>query len=494
MFTASVFDKTGSLFRSYSLQTFDEYKERESQCSRESAVTPEGTLLDYPDLWLRRNPPNVQIDNKSNPTATVITIDSANRPGTLVEVVQCLTELNLVIRGGQISSDGGWFVDVFTVEECTGGKVIDHKKLETIKKVLRIEYECERDLDEIRTPQFDERFAIHTVLELTGEDRVGLLFEIACIMSRTGLDIKSLAAWTQYNRAAAVIGALASSNGPLESPKELALLQRDLLQLLGRTGRVKIQTVRGYIHHERRLHRLLLQEAEHCDLSILLDHPEHSHGEKPEVQVTDWRRLKYWRVNIHCKDRTKLLYDTLCTLSDLGYEVYHASILSFLEEESVEQDFYIRPRLGDVTFCEKKAHRLKDMLISSILRREPVGLKVHILTMDQRGLLCRVADMFRVGNLWLSRAIVKCFTDELGLPYKHAVHTLYLINGDGTPADAHEVSQMLMRHGGQLCTHLTEDRVPHKFNISPEGFAFNIPDGVSKFAAFYDPVLFPDSI
>eukprot|EP00210_Caulerpa_lentillifera_P004780 g4564.t1 len=473
MFTASVLNKTGNLFRSYSLQTFDEYKECEAQCSRESAVTPEGTLLDYPDLWLRRNPPNVQIDNKSHPVATVITIDSANRPGTLVEVVQCLTELNLVIRAAQISSDCGWFVDVFTVEELTGGKVINHEKLETIKRVLRIDYESER---EMRTP--DEIITPHTVLELTGEDRVGLLFEIARVMSTAGLDIKSLAAWTQYNRAAAVIGAL-NGTRPLESKKQMEALKSDLLMLLGKHGRVKVQTVKECIHHERRLHRLLLQEAEQCGLVSL-----ESSDDSPVVQIADWPRLKYWRVNIKCKDRTKLLYDTLCTLAELGYHVYHASVVSLLDQESVEQDIYIRPRLDEAKFCHKKAQKLKEMLISSILRRSPVGLKVHVLMMDRCGLLCRVADMFRLGNLLLTRAIVKCFTNEFRLPHNHVVHTLFLVKSDGTPADAVEVSRMLMNYGGQLNTQLTDDRVPSRSSTFQESFVFNIPEGLNQQSDF----------
>jgi hypothetical protein len=54
---------------------------------------------------------SVQIDNESYDDVTVITIDSANRPGTLIEVVQCLTELNLSIRRARISSSQSWFVD-----------------------------------------------------------------------------------------------------------------------------------------------------------------------------------------------------------------------------------------------------------------------------------------------------------------------------------------------------------------------------------------------
>jgi hypothetical protein len=63
----------------------------------------------------------VRIDNESSPLHTVLTIDSANRPGTLVEVVQCLTELGLSVVRARISSDGGWFVDGKWVAGCAGG-------------------------------------------------------------------------------------------------------------------------------------------------------------------------------------------------------------------------------------------------------------------------------------------------------------------------------------------------------------------------------------
>lgn len=38
-------------------------------------------------------------------------MDSANKHGTLLEVVQVLTDLNLIITKAYICSDGGWFMD-----------------------------------------------------------------------------------------------------------------------------------------------------------------------------------------------------------------------------------------------------------------------------------------------------------------------------------------------------------------------------------------------
>ncbi|KAG9149293.1 hypothetical protein Leryth_003273, partial [Lithospermum erythrorhizon] len=47
-------------------------------------------------------------------------VDSANRHGILLDVVQVLTDLNLVVRKAYISSNGRWFMDVFSVTDQDG--------------------------------------------------------------------------------------------------------------------------------------------------------------------------------------------------------------------------------------------------------------------------------------------------------------------------------------------------------------------------------------
>jgi len=72
---------------------------------------PPPSLLEYEALALRVAPPEISVDNVSRAAATVITIDSANRPGTLVSVVEFLSARGLDVRRARISSDGGWFYD-----------------------------------------------------------------------------------------------------------------------------------------------------------------------------------------------------------------------------------------------------------------------------------------------------------------------------------------------------------------------------------------------
>lgn len=51
--------------------------------------------------------------------------------------------------------------------------------------------------------------------------------------------------------------------------------------------------------------------------------PKHS---QPEISISWLPAFSYWCVSIRCRDRTKLFFDTVCTLADLDYDVYHGAI------------------------------------------------------------------------------------------------------------------------------------------------------------------------
>ena len=75
-----------NVHKSPSLIAFSDYRESEARNDLQTSVSNSGELLEYETLELRVNPPNIDIDNNYDPTCTLITVDSANRPGTLVEV------------------------------------------------------------------------------------------------------------------------------------------------------------------------------------------------------------------------------------------------------------------------------------------------------------------------------------------------------------------------------------------------------------------------
>lgn len=77
--------KSGGLRASPSLLALSDWQEKEKQALN-CAVDEEGCLLDNLTLELRVHPPEVHIDNAGTSQSTLVTIDSANRPGSLVFV------------------------------------------------------------------------------------------------------------------------------------------------------------------------------------------------------------------------------------------------------------------------------------------------------------------------------------------------------------------------------------------------------------------------
>lgn len=69
--------------RRTSVASFQQWKEEEVG-RREGRRGEE--LAEYATLALRIDPPSVSVDNGHSPTCSVLRIDSANRPGTLIEV------------------------------------------------------------------------------------------------------------------------------------------------------------------------------------------------------------------------------------------------------------------------------------------------------------------------------------------------------------------------------------------------------------------------
>lgn len=44
------------------------------------------------------------------------------------------------------------------------------------------------------------------------------------------------------------------------------------------------------------------------------------------VTVQDWSERGYSVVNVRCRDRPKLLFDVVCTLTDMEYVIFHATV------------------------------------------------------------------------------------------------------------------------------------------------------------------------
>eukprot|EP00891_Asterochloris_glomerata_P002138 jgi/Astpho2/2138/Aster-03131 len=460
------------LKKSDSLQHIQSY--RDSEASAGQLATRNGVLIEYETLELRCNPPQITIANDSKEDVTVVTMDSANRPGTLVEVVQHFTQLGLDVVRARISSDGGWFVDVFDITEATGAKVTDERKLQSIKQMLSIHLDGS-DAPLCNADETDDWHSVATtVFELAGQDTAGLLADVTQLLTSNGCDVRSAAVWTFNDRVAFVLSV--TENGqPVQDGMKLQRLRQLLLQMMDEqgTGIVSIKKVRGEVHHDRRLHQLMLQEGEKAwnssrslpskprsarvDIagrtsisSVALSSPSDSAGSmhaadcspldladplavyrspkhsKPVVAITHCGDSGYWLVTITCKDRSKLLFDTVCTLADLDYDVYHATIDS--NDGVAQQEYYVKPRLGRTELDQAKAAKLAAMLEASIQRRFPKGLKVHVHSVDRFGCLAALTRELKMAELTITRAKVKTYAIN-----RSSGHTFYIMGAHGEP-------------------------------------------------------------
>ena len=91
----------------------------------------------------------------------------------------------------------------------------------------------------------------------------------------------------------------------------------------------------------------------------------------------------------------------MCTLADLDYDVYHATIKS--SDGIASQEYYVRPRFG-CPWDAQRARKLAAMLEASIQRRFPRGLKVHVQSVDSFGCLAALTAVLRDAGLTITRA------------------------------------------------------------------------------------------
>ncbi|CAA3031249.1 ACT domain-containing ACR4-like [Olea europaea subsp. europaea] len=322
---------------------------------------------EFEKLVLRINPPRVTVDNASNKKATLIKVDSANKRGSLLEVVQVLTDLNLIIRRAYISSDGEWFMDVFHVTDQYGNKVSEDNIAERIQQSLGPRGRSFRSLTRSVGIQ---PTADHTTIELSGRDRPGLISEVFAILANLKCNVVAAEVWTHNSRMASVVYITDEENGfSIDDPDRLAKIKQLLLYVLkGDTDKRSANTEVsvGSTHTERRLHQMMYADRdydnENENMNCMI-----SDRSKPLVTAENYVDKGYTVVNVSCPDRPKLLFDTVCTLTDMQYVVFHATVIA--EGPEAHQEYYIRHVDGCPISSEAEKQRVIHCLEAAIKRR-----------------------------------------------------------------------------------------------------------------------------
>ena len=81
-------------------------------------------------------PPRVFIDNTLSPRHTVIEVNGRDRTALLYDLTRALYRLNLMIHGARISTYGERVVDVFYIQDLTGGKITNDARHKRIRQRL----------------------------------------------------------------------------------------------------------------------------------------------------------------------------------------------------------------------------------------------------------------------------------------------------------------------------------------------------------------------
>ncbi|KAH9623622.1 hypothetical protein KSS87_008597 [Heliosperma pusillum] len=382
---------------------------------------------EYEKLIRRLNPPRVVIDNDSSDVATVIQVDSVNKHGTLLQVVQVLSDMNLTIKKAYISSDGGWFMDVFNVTDYYGNKIRDQEVINYIQKTI--------ESDASLMPSVRESVGVTpseevTSIELTGTDRPGLLSEVCAVLTDLDCNVVNAEIWTHNSRAAAVVHVIDSSTGfAISDPKRLLTIKKLLSYVL--KGNSDYQTAEMRIsppgtHRGRRLHQIMFDDRDYEGMETIGQASVEDKFQRPHITVADCPEKDYTVITMRSKDRPKLLFDIVCTLTDMKYVVFHGMVASSTME--AYQEFYIRHIDGRPIRYEAERVRVMQCLEAAIERRASEGLELELCTDDRAGLLSDITRIFRENGLSIQRA-------EISTKSGKAIDTFYVTDVEGNPVD-----------------------------------------------------------
>ncbi|KAK8710334.1 hypothetical protein V6N13_145664 [Hibiscus sabdariffa] len=434
---------------------------------------------EFESLLERINAPRVCIDNDACQHCTIVKVDSVNRHGILLEMVQVLTDLDLVISKSYICSDGGWLMDVFHVRDQLGKKITDETLALCIQQELcdtrrrgGIRKELQTCLKRKLGPYHVSME--HTAWEITGRDRPGLMSDISAALYELGCNITSVVAWTHNGRMACIIQVEDGvKGGPITVPKRQAQVQEKLESVVeahhdenGDKRSVRLTgPAAGTTHTERRLHQLMYADRDYepyqgCDGSCR----HRNWCDKTHVTVETCREKRYSVVNLRSRDRNKLLFDTVCALTDMQYVVFHAAInsngsmanqvinskeilatVSNVVRSHVHhfQEYFIRKQDGSSLVSERERCQLTQCLIAAIERRDSSGLRVDICSEDKMGLLREVMRVFRENGLWIART-------EIGTDGERASGCFYVRNAVGNDASPRMVELVRQQIGGSV--------------------------------------------
>ncbi|CAI9111245.1 OLC1v1011423C3 [Oldenlandia corymbosa var. corymbosa] len=403
-------------------------------------------------------------------------------------MVQFLTDLELVISKSYICSDGGWLMDVFHVTDQKGKKIRDEGLINHIQQAFGTGKEVSKELQlslrrNVRPTHISSE---HTALEMTAIDRPGLMSEISAVLAEMGCHISAAVVWTHNSRSACILYVADDSNGaPITDPCRVARVQAQLESVVeAHHVNDEKRSVRlasppsGKTHTERRLHQLMEADRDYeaCCFSCCEGIPSkdvefYPYGKCDEerlnqcdathVKVENCKEKGYSIITVRSRDRPKLLFDTVCALTDMQYIVFHAAVSS--KGSRAFQEYYVRHKRGCTLELEAERRRLIQCLIAATERRVSHGIRLDVRTQNRLGLLSDITRVFRENGLSITRA-------EIGSIDDRAVGTFYVKDTSGQTVSGETLEMVKKEIGGTiLVIDKSVDEQPETTHSNPSG-------------------------
>ncbi|XP_027331490.1 ACT domain-containing protein ACR3-like isoform X1 [Abrus precatorius] len=399
---------------------------------------------EYENFSNRINPPRVSVDNDSCHDCTLIKFDSINKPGILLEVVQTLTDLDFIITKAYISSDGGWFMDVFHVTDQQGKKITDSKTIDFIEKALGPKGQSTEGVKSWPGKRVGvHSIGDHTAIELIGRDRPGLLSEISAVLASLQFNVIAAEVWTHNRRIACVLYVNDATNQALDDSKRLSIMEEQLNHILrGCEDDEKVARTNfsmGSTHMDRRLHQMFFADRDYESAGVTTTDVDCPPSFRPKIRIERCQEKGYSVVSLRCKDRAKLMFDIVCTLTDMQYVVFHATISS--EGPYASQEYFIRHMDGCTLDTEGEKERVIKCIEAAIQRRVSEGVSLELCAKDRVGLLSEVTRILRENGLTVRRAGVSTIGEK-------GLNVFYVRDASGNPVDM-KIIEALRKEIGQ---------------------------------------------
>ncbi|KAH8522447.1 hypothetical protein H0E87_003182 [Populus deltoides] len=336
-------------------------------------------------------------------------------------------------------------MDVFYVTDQHGNKLSEDDVAERIQQSLGPRGRSFRSL---RRSVGVQAAAENTTIELTGRDRPGLLSEIFAILTDLKCNVVASEVWTHNSRMASVVYITDEATGlPIDDPDRLTKIKQLLLYVLkGDRDKRSANTAVSVdsTHKERRLHQMM-----YADRDYDMDDADFGSASERKSFVTLENCVDkgYTIVNLRCPDRPKLLFDTVCTLTDMQYVVYHGTIIA--EGPEACQEYFIRHMDGSPVSSEAERQRVINCLEAAIRRRTSEGVRLELCSEDRVGLLSDVTRIFRENGLSVTRA-------EVTTRGSQAVNVFYVTDSSGYPVK-NETIEAVRKEIGLTILHVNDD-------------------------------------